>query len=252
MNIDINKIKNIEKEKKKAKAFSESLLLSSFISLINNVIEMGSKMNVSEMAMFIDSMQSWINNRGKKKSSKKCSPGTIVEVDFGLSYKTETPYRHSALVIKEYQNKVLIVPSTSRKDFLKVAYHPIDNIDGDKIFRKVGKDDCFDHDCVLILNDFKIVSKNRIMSTCGIIDTTSENCLYKEIRNTIMNDVFSDEVSMYESQISKLECTINSYKETVYKKKSIIDALYKKIELLEESVKPHSKFRKYSKREKRY
>lgn len=252
MNIDINKIKNIEKEKKKAKAFSENVLLSSFISIINNVIEMGSKMNVLEMAMFIDSMQSWINNRGKKKSSKKCSPGTIVEVDLGLSYKTETPYRHSALVIKEYQNKVLIVPSTSRKDFLKVAYHPVDNMNGEQTFRKVGKEDCFDHDCVLVLNDFKIVSKNRIMSTCGTVDTTSENCLYKEIRNTIMNDVFSDEISVYKSQISNLECTINSYKETVYKKKNIIDALYKKIELLEGNTKPQTKFRKYSKREKRY
>ena len=67
-----------------------------------------------------------------------------------------------------------------------------------------------------------------------------------------MNDVFSDEISVYKSQISNLECTINSYKETVYKKKNIIDALYKKIELLEGNTKPQTKFRKYSKREKRY
>lgn len=164
------------------------------------------------MAMFINSIQHWIFERGKKRKSKKCSSGTIIELELVLPYKTETPYRHSALVIKEYKNKVLIVPSTSKKDFLEVAYHPIDKPNGNKTYRKVGKEDGFDHDCVLILNDFKVVSKNRIISTCGIVDTISDNCLYKEIKRTLLNDIFEEEVYEYENKIEEMNKIIESEK----------------------------------------
>lgn len=237
MNIDTGKLKNIEKAKLTAKAFSDSILLSSFLSIINNIIEIGSKMNKIEMAMFTNSMQYWIQGRDKKKSSKKCSPGTIVEVEFGLSYKTETPYRHSALVIKEYQNKILVIPSTSRKEFLEIAFHPIDNPGGDKDFRKVGKSDNFDHDCVLVLNDFKMISKNRIISTCGQVNMDSDDCLCNEVRQALLNNVFEEEIQAYKDEIVNLNNTIESYKQTVYDKKNIINALYKKIEYKDKYIK---------------
>lgn len=42
MQIDINGLKNIEREKRKSKAFYDSLILSSFISIIDNIIVIGS------------------------------------------------------------------------------------------------------------------------------------------------------------------------------------------------------------------
>lgn len=70
MQIDINGLKNIEREKRKSKAFYDSLILSSFISIIDNIIVIGSNMNKTEMAMFINSIQHWIFERGKKRNLK--------------------------------------------------------------------------------------------------------------------------------------------------------------------------------------
>lgn len=237
MNINSDELRRIQKEKNSFKAFSDSALLSSFIGVVSNIIELGSNMNSIEMSMFSDSINHWMKSRRKKKSSKKCDAGTIVEIEYGLPYKTETPYRHSGLVIKSYDNKILVVPCTSHKDFLDKAYHPIDNPDGDKNYRKVGVKENFDHDCVLVLNDFKIVSKNRIISTCGQINMDTEESVYHEIRDTIFHNVFADEIKQYEEKIRqyenevlRLNSVINSYKATVYNKKGIIDSLYKTIE----------------------
>lgn len=245
VNIDSKELRNIEKEKITTKAFADSILLSSFLKVIHNIIEVGSKINNLEMAMLIDSINHWIIGRGEKKKGKKYSPGTIIEVEFGLSYKTETPYRHSAIVIKDLTNKVLVVPSTSKSDFVNKAYHPIDNPDGDIHFRKVGENDNFDHDCVLIMNDMKTISKNRIISICGFIETQEENCLYKEIRRNLLKIYFDEEMQEYEEKISELNNTVSSYKETVYNKKGIIDSLYKIIDKKDRYIKRLEKHKRY-------
>lgn len=239
MNINSDELKNIQRTKESHKAFGENILLSSFLSNISNIIEMGSKMSNLEMSMFTDSFYHWFKNRDRKKSSKRCSSGTIVEVEFGLPYKTETSYRHSALVIKEYQNKVLVIPCTSHKEFVEIAYHPSKRPDGDKEYRLVGTEDNFDHDCVLVLNEFKVISKNRIISTCGKIniDTEDENCAYYEIRKIILNEIFSDELKVYDDEIERLNGVIESYKETVANKKGIIDSLYKSINTKDKYIK---------------
>ena len=229
MNIDIEGLKEIERTKNKSNGFSDSLLLSSFISTIDNIIAIGNKMSKSEMAMFINSFQYWILNRSKKKSTKRCLPGTILEVELGFAYKPETPYRHSALVIKEYKDKVLIVPSTSNKTFVKSAYHPIDNPSGNKSYRKVGKSDGFDHDCVLALDDFKTISKNRIISTCGSIDVDSDDCLYKEIRRTLLYTIFNEETSEFEQRIENLNDEIAKKQEEIHKQKEKVSSLFGKI-----------------------
>ena len=44
MNIDRDKLKSIEKSKSKKKAFSDSLVLSSYLKIVHKLIEIGSKM----------------------------------------------------------------------------------------------------------------------------------------------------------------------------------------------------------------
>lgn len=247
MNIDSRELRKIEKEKITSKAFMDSILLSSFLKVIHNIIEVGSKINNLEMAMLTDSINHWIIGRNEKKKSKKYLSGTIIEVEFGLSYKTETPYRHSAIVIKDLTNKVLVVPSTSKQEFIKRAYHPIDNPNGDIHFRKVDENDNFDHECVLTLNDMRTISKNRIISICGFIETQDKNCLYKEIKQNLLKIYFDEEIQEYESKIHELNDDINSYKETVYNKKGIIDSLYKTIDKKERYIKRLEKSNKRKK-----
>ena len=137
MDIDREKLKKFEKSKTRKKAFTDSLVLSSFLKIMHAFIEVGSKMSIVEMARFTNSIDHWIKGRSAKKKTRNCSEGTIVEVEFGLTYKTETPYRHSALVIKEYSNKVVVIPSTSKQEYWDKGYHPTSNPSGDKEYFRV-------------------------------------------------------------------------------------------------------------------
>lgn len=215
MDIDRDKLKNIEKSKSRKKAFSDSLVLSSYLKIVHKIIEIGSKMSMVEMARFTNSIDHWIKNRPANKKSRHCSEGTIIEAEFGLTYKTETPYRHSALVIKEYPNKVIVIPSTSKSDYWDHAFHPLSNPNGNKEYFRVTTTDGFDHNCVLVMNDLKTISKNRIISTCGRMDTLSEDCIYKQIRKLLLNDIFSEEVNEYEDRISTLKSNIQNNKEKI-------------------------------------
>lgn len=215
MDIDREKLKSLEKSKTNKKAFSDSLVLSSFLKIMHTFIEVGSKMSIVEMARFANAVDHWIKNRPAKKKSRNCAEGTIVEVEFGLVYKTETPYRHSALVIKEYTHKVMVIPSTSKQEYWNDGFHPISNPTGNQEYFRVTTIDGFDHDCVLAMNDFKIISKNRIISTCGNMDISSKDCLYKQIRKILLCDIFADEIKEYEDRISDLDGIIQEKKEII-------------------------------------
>lgn len=228
MDIDREKLKKFEKSKTRKKAFTDSLVLSSFLKIMHAFIEVGSKMSIVEMARFTNSIDHWIKGRSAKKKTRNCSEGTIVEVEFGLTYKTETPYRHSALVIKEYANKVVVIPSTSKQEYWDKGYHPTSNPSGDKEYFRVTVTDGFDHNCVLSMNDYKTISKNRIISTCGNMDISSESCLYRQIRKILLHDIFADEIKEYEEKIVEMEETIKSLFSTIRRKNIILTKVINK------------------------
>ena len=180
------------------------------------------------MARFTNSIDHWIKGRSAKKKTRNCSEGTIVEVEFGLTYKTETPYRHSALVIKEYANKVVVIPSTSKQEYWDKGYHPTSNPSGDKEYFRVTVTDGFDHNCVLSMNDYKTISKNRIISTCGNMDISSESCLYRQIRKILLHDIFADEIKEYEEKIVEMEEIIKSLFSTIRRKNIILTKVINK------------------------
>lgn len=229
MRIDDTQLKEIEKKKRKAKAFSDSVLLASFLKNIHELIEIGTKMSITEMARFSNSIDRWMLSRSRKKSRRKCPSGTIVEVEFGLPFKGETPYRHSALVLHEYESKVLVSPTTSNKDLWSKAYHPISNPDGSKEFYRVDKSDGFDHNCVLSLVECKSISKNRIIETYGMVDVESEESAYKQVKKILFYELFTDEIQVYKDQITKLESEIDDKKQVICKKNAKIKELYGKI-----------------------
>lgn len=235
MKVDEDQLKAVEKKKSRAKSFNDSVVLSSFLKAIHEMIEIGSKMTKTEMARFTYSVSRWMLHRTKKKSKRKCPSGTIIEVDFGLPYKGEVPYRHSALVIKEYSTKVLVVPSTSNKTFWNNAYHPIENPNGEKDYYRVTKSDGFDHDCVLVLTEYKVISKNRIISTFGEINNELGESTYKNIRQILINDIFYEEISTYNNKISELENQILEDEQIITEKKKRIGILYSKINRIKSS-----------------
>ena len=229
MRIDDEQLKNIEKKKKRSKAFGDSIVLSSFLKNIHELIEISAKMSITEMARFSNSIDRWMLSRSKKKSKRRCPPGTIIEVEFGLPFKGETPYRHSAMVIHEYESKVLVSPTTSNKDLWEKAYHPISNPDGSKEFYRVDKTDGFDHNCILSLVECKSISKNRIIETYGIVDTKSEESVYRQIKKILFYEIFPDEIQEYKNQIKELEKEIDNNKQTIANKNKKIKELYSKI-----------------------
>lgn len=237
MDIDREKLKQLEKSRTKKKAFSDSLVLSSFLAIIHTLIEIGSKMSIVEMARFTNSINHWIKNRPANKKSRNCTEGTIVEVEFGLTYKTETPYRHSALVIKEYKNKIMVIPSTSKQDYWENGFHPLSNPTGNKEYFRVTTTDGFDHDCVLVMNELKTISKNRIISTCGNMEVSSEDCLYKQIRKALFYDIFSDEIKEYEDKITEINGIIQENKETI---QSLFSTIRRKNAILSKVTKKQS------------
>ena len=75
------------------------------------------------------------------------------------------------------------------------AYHPNDNPSGKWCDRKVGGAEGFAHDCALILNNAKIMSKSRIISVSGTIagNLSDTNNVFREIRKTMIQNFFSKE-----------------------------------------------------------
>ena len=86
----------------------------------------------------------------------------------------------------------------------------------------------FDHNCVLSMNDYKTISKNRIISTCGNMDISSESCLYRQIRKILLHDIFADEIKEYEEKIVEMEETIKSLFSTIRRKNIILTKVINK------------------------
>ena len=108
MKINTEALKQIEKSKEKKQMFSRDILLSSYLTLFHDLIKFHSTSPSNDVAMFINSLNHWANDKGKGRKTKKYSPGDIVEVEFGVKYKSEISYRHSALVVENLERKVCL------------------------------------------------------------------------------------------------------------------------------------------------
>lgn len=95
--------------------------------------------------------------------------------------------------------------STSTK--VAAAFHPVDNPSGKWYYRKVGTAEGFAHDCALILNNAKIMSKARITSVSGSItgNLSNENNVFREVRKTMIKNFFSKEWVEYQKLVQAYE-----------------------------------------------
>lgn len=196
MQIDYEKLASIATDptSRSTMAKDTSEVLASYMQILSNLIFAAERLSESEMAMIISSLNRWIT---KKDISVKrpYAVGSIVQMEWGNNFSPELSYKHPAVIIEEWTNTVLVIPTTSTPSKVATAYHPADNPSGKWYYRKVGVAEGFAHDCALILNNAKIMSKTRIISVSGTIagNLSDDNNVFREVRKTMIKNFFSKE-----------------------------------------------------------
>ncbi|MCM1232107.1 MAG: hypothetical protein NC489_18455 [Ruminococcus flavefaciens] len=233
MQIDYELLKRIslEPKNKSKNAFEDSIILSSCLKLFSNIIFELQSLKVNEVALFIHSMNHWITNK-KHSVSKKYKAGTIVEYECGLNYQDELSYRHTGLVIEEFDKKIVIIPSSSTQSLIDKSSKKENGL---WYYVLVGISEGFNHDCVLLLNDMKTVSKKRVIgSFSNITESESGKLLFNDIKIQLMRHYFS-------KQVLDNEITIKDLKEDNCRLNEINKKLLSDNELLEKDNEEKSK-----------
>ena len=229
MQINYEKLASIANDStsRSTMAKDTSEVLASYMQILSNLIFAAERLSESEMAMIISSLNRWIT---KKDISVNTSYGVgkIVQLEWGNNFSPELSYKHPAVIIEEWSNTVLVIPTTSTPAKINIAYHPIDNPSGKWFYRKVGVAEGFAHDCALILNNAKILSKTRIISISGTItgNLSDNNNVFREIRKTMLRNFFSKEwiehqklVQSYEQEKEKNRTLLEDYEKLLEENK---------------------------------
>ena len=208
MQIDCEKLASIATDptSRSTMAKDTSEVLASYMQILSNLIFAAERLSESEMAMIISSLNRWVT---KKDISVKrpYAVGTIVQMEWGNNFSPELSYKHPAVIIEEWTTTVLVIPTTSTPAKVATAYHPTDNPSGKWYYRKVGVAEGFAHDCALILNNAKIMSKARIISVSRTIagDLNDDSNVFREVRKTMIKNFFSKEWIEHQKLVQAFE-----------------------------------------------
>ena len=208
MQIDYEKLASIATDptSRSTMAKDTSEVLASYMQILSNLIFAAERLSESEMAMIISSLNRWVT---KKDISVKrpYAVGTIVQMEWGNNFSPELSYKHPAVIIEEWTTTVLVIPTTSTPAQVATAYHPTDNPSGKWYYRKVGVAESFAHDCALILNNAKIMSKARIISVSRTIagDLNDDSNVFREVRKTMIKNFFSKEWIEHQKLVQAFE-----------------------------------------------
>lgn len=142
-----------------------------------------------------DSIKYWVKDNSvtpPRTIEGEIKVGDIFLVDLGIDYKPECSYAHPALILEEIDGMVAIVPSSSNADKITQAFHPVSNNTGKWYYRKVDNSNGFECECVLLLNNLKVVSKARLLSKKGHLNENISlpNSLFTEIKQRIHENYF--------------------------------------------------------------
>jgi len=183
-----------------------SEVLASYMQILSNLIFAAERLSESEMAMIISSLNRWITKKDIV-TNRSYGVGKIVQMEWGNNFSPELSYKHPAVIIEEWTNTVLVIPTTSTPTKVAAAYHPIDNPSRKWYYRKVGLAEGFAHNYALILNNAKIMSKARIISVSGTIvgNLSEDNNVFREIRKTMIQNFFSKEWIEYQKLVQAYE-----------------------------------------------
>lgn len=185
MKVNFDALKKVlEKSSSKTEmAVDSNVCLREFNALLSNYIYCIHTLKQDEVANIIMSMQHWILKKDVGKCRDSVKVGDIFYAELGNCYKPELAYAHPVVILEEIGGLVLVAPVTTSEEIVKSAYHPINNPEGNKFFRKVGKEDNFDNECAIVLSNIKTISKGRLIEKKGSLkDISNENSLFVEIK----------------------------------------------------------------------
>ena len=216
MQIDYERLAAIATDSKSRLAMAKdtSEVLASYMQIISNLIFAAEQLTESEMAMIVSSLNRWIT-RKDISVNRSYGVGRIVQMEWGNNFSSELSYKHPAVVIEEWTNTVLVIPTTSTPAKVAVAYHPTDNPTGKWYYRKVGVTEGFAHNCAIILNNAKIMSKARITSVSGKIagNLNDDTNVFREVRKTMIKNFFSKEWIEHQKLVQAYEQEQEKYRE---------------------------------------
>ena len=192
-------------------AGDSSICLSQFLNIISNITSQANDFTESDLALLTKSLQQFLHRRSFTSCKEEIKVGDIFNIDFGINYEPEMSYNHPGLILEEVGDLVLAVPTSTSSKKLQNAYHPIKNKNGHWYYYEVDKSDGFAERCVLILGNVCTISKGRLLEKKGHLtcDVSDENSLYREIRNIVLQHLFSKEYNKLTSKIFELEQKYN-------------------------------------------
>ena len=192
-------------------AGDSSICLSQFLNIISNITSQANDFTESDLALLTKSLQQFLHRRSFTSCKEEIKVGDIFNIDFGINYEPEMSYNHPGLILEEVGDLVLAVPTSTSTKKLQNAYHHTKNKNGNWYYYEVDKSDGFAERCVLILGNVCTISKGRLLEKKGHLtcDISDENSLYREIRNIMLQHLFSKEYNKLTSKIFELEQKYN-------------------------------------------
>lgn len=112
--------------------------------------------------------------------------GDICFIDYGHAYLNESGYQHFGLIIGVSNQKILVVPMTSKKDAMDQSRNVVDK--GKSHLYYIGHLVGLHKPSTLFLNDFKYLNSARVISINGHLCVNSK--MFIEIVAIIKNEMF--------------------------------------------------------------
>ena len=131
MQIDYEKLASIAADptSRSTRAKDTSEVLASYMQILSNLIFAAERLSESEMAMIVSSLNRWVTKKNVSVN-RSYGVGKIVQMEWGNNFSSELSYKHPAVIIEEWANTVLVIPTTSTPTKVATAYHPADNPTG--------------------------------------------------------------------------------------------------------------------------
>lgn len=148
------------------------------LTLLEETLENDSEYDFGQT---INGLYHYIEDRKHKENNSFASPsylkGSIVLVDFGtMNFGYEFNDVHPAVVLTQNKFQVMVVPCTSEKCNRNIP----DSM-------QFSKDDGFKKDSVVLIDQIRYISKNRVISNLGYLTKNALNNLQRFVMERILS-----------------------------------------------------------------
>lgn len=204
MNIPIKELKQELRNNvdgcKQIYSYEHVTISKSIFGLFSKLINKFEKTKSYQTGLLIKSLDDWIDRKDNEnepldKRIEEICVGDIYMFDWNLSYSPELSYEHPGVVVNKIDRFLFVIPVSSQKQYLDIAYHSEYNPDGDKNYLLVDEMDGFKKKCVIHMNQAKSISSTRILYKMGNIIENESNLL-SFINNELINKYFEKEYNV--------------------------------------------------------